>query len=206
MWKDISTELVGELVTLEPLALDHETELFKAAKPAQIWEFTQIHPTSDRGHSDLTAFRKDFAITLASAITGERVPFATRDNSTKRLIGSTSYCTLRPRHRSLEIGWTWLTPSAWGTGANAEAKSLMLQHAFEVVGCQRVEFETDALNKRSRRALEALSATFEGVLRDRNLVGDRRRSSAVYSILDHEWPVVRESLAARIARHASRMG
>lgn len=130
---------------------------------------------------------------------GSAVRFATLDASTGRPIGSTSFCTLRPEHLGLEVGWTWLTPTAWGTGANPEAKLLQLRYAFDRLGCQRVELETDELNVRSRRAIEALPAQFEGVLRDlKRLPGGRRRSSAVYSILDREWPAVEQRLQQRI--------
>jgi len=103
---------------------------------------------------------------LTAAETGTALHFVTLDATTGRAIGSTSYCTPRPDHGGLEIGWTWLTPSAWRTGANAEAKLLQLTHAFERLGCHRVEFHTDERNERSRRALMALPAHFEGVLRD----------------------------------------
>ncbi len=127
--------------------------------------------------------------------------FATTDSASGRVLGSTRFGTLRPEHRSLEIGWTWLTPSAWGTGANVEAKLLMLEHAFERFGCRRVELKTDALNERSRRALEALPAGFEGIHRQHMLVrGGENRASAWYSVLDVEWPEVRATLRARLAR------
>ena len=108
--------------------------------------------------------------------------------------------TSTPEHRTLEIGWTWLTPTAWGTGANAEAKLLQLEHAFETLGYRRVEFKTDALNERARPALAALPAQFEGIFRKHMLVRDGvSRDSAWYSVVDDEWPEVRESLRARVA-------
>lgn len=202
IWQELSVNMTGQRVCLEPLAAEHEDELFEAARPPEIWELTQMQPTGGHGTDDRGAFHEDFRAILRSAVEGIRVPFATRDVSTNTLIGSTSYCNLRPQHRGLEIGWTWLTPSAWGTGANIESKLMLLRHAFEVLGCQRVEFETDALNERSRRALEALPAHFEGVLRDWKLRPDgRRRSSALYSILDNEWPEVARNLRARLAKH-----
>jgi RimJ/RimL family protein N-acetyltransferase len=109
----------------------------------------------------------------------------------------------RPEHRSVEIGWTWLAPSAWGTGANVEAKLLMLEHAFESWRCRRVELKTDALNERSRGALVALGATFEGVHRKHMLVrGGDNRDTAWYSILDGERPEVRERLLRRLGRRS----
>jgi RimJ/RimL family protein N-acetyltransferase len=108
---------------------------------------------------------------------------------------------LRPEHRSVEIGWTWLHPSAWQTGANVEAKLLMLEHAFDAWGCRRVELKTDALNERSRRAIEALGASFEGIHRQHMLVrGGENRDTAWYSVLDAEWPGVRARLHDRLGR------
>ncbi len=103
---------------------------------------------------------------------------------------------LRPEHRSVEIGWTWLAREAWGTGANVEAKLLMLEHAFDTWGCRRVELKTDALNERSRGAIEALGATFEGIHRKHMLVrGGENRDTAWFSILDEDWPDVRSRAA-----------
>ena len=116
-----------------------------------------------------------------------------------RAVGSTRFLALRPEHRSLEIGWTWLAPSAWGTGANTEAKLLQLEHAFEALGCRRVEFKTDALNERARAALAGLPARFEGIHRKHMLVRDgESRDSAWYSIVDDEWPSVGGGLSDRL--------
>ena len=116
-----------------------------------------------------------------------RQPFAVlRDG---RVVGSTSYMSLAPEHLRLEIGNTWMNPSTWGTGANVEAKYLLLRHAFEVVGCRRVEFKTDALNERARAALAALPAEFEGIHRKHMIVRDgERRDSAWYAVIDDDWP------------------
>jgi RimJ/RimL family protein N-acetyltransferase len=115
-------------------------------------------------------------------------------------LGSTRYLALRPEHRGLEIGWTWLSPAAWGTAANAEAKLLLMEHAFERLGCMRVEFKTDALNERSRAALESIGARFEGIHRRHMLVrGGELRDSAWYSVIDSDWPATKAALAARVA-------
>ena len=118
----------------------------------------------------------------------------------EQIVGSTRFLALRPEHGSVEIGWTWLHPSAWGTGANLEAKLLQLGHAFESWGCRRVELKTDALNDRSRGALEAIGATFEGIHRKHMLVrAGENRDSAWYSVTDDDWPSVRSHLEARLA-------
>jgi len=127
---------------------------------------------------------------LAAAAEGSELPLVT--STSGRVAGFTRFLALRREHRSVEIGWTWLHPAVWGTGANVEAKLLQLRHAFETWGCRRVELKTDALNERSRGALEALGATFEGVHRKHMLVrGGASRDSAWYSVTDEEWPGAR---------------
>ncbi len=134
---------------------------------------------------------------LGAAGTGTEIPLVTVRR--QEVVGSTRFLALRPEHRSVEIGWTWLHPSAWNTGANVEAKLLQLEHAFETWGCRRVELKTDALNERSRRALEALGATFEGIHRKHMLVRDgENRDSAWYSVTDDDWPTVRARLESRL--------
>ena len=115
------------------------------------------------------------------------------------LVGHTSFLNVRLDDRVLEIGNTWLAPAAWGTGANTEAKLVLMQHAFENEGFLRVEFKTDAENDRSRAALAALPAEFEGVFRKHMLVrGGERRDSAWYAVIDDDWPRVKTALEARI--------
>ena len=121
--------------------------------------------------------------------------------ATGTAVGSTRFLALRPEHRSLEIGWTWLAPSAWGTGANAEAKLLQLEHAFDVLGCRRVEFKTDALNERARAGARrpARRSSRESTASTCSCAAGENRDSAWYSIVDDEWPTVRKSCAAASA-------
>jgi RimJ/RimL family protein N-acetyltransferase len=180
---------------MEPLDEAHYDDLLVASRPPEIWEWWPL----DLG-ADVKTFEDWFARVLIQTREGTEGHLASIDAASGRAIGSTSFCTPRPSHRGVEIGWTWLTPAAWGTGVNAEAKLLMLRYAFEALGCIRVEFDTDEHNARSRRALEALPAHLDGVLRDWTILPDgRRSSSAYYSILDTEWPVVRANLQARVA-------
>ena len=156
------------------------------------------HPPAARRPAELRAYLDD---ALANAAAGLELPFATVRRADGRVVGSTRYLTLRPEHASLEIGWTWLSPDAWGTGVNVEAKLLMLEDAFGRLGCRRVELKTDALNERSRRAMEALPAQFEGVHRKHMLVrAGENRDSAWYSVVDDEWPAVRANLLRRLGR------
>ena len=189
MWDDLATVLRGRIVTLEPLADEHRDGLRAAAAHEQTWRF-MVTRDVERWLDD--AFAEHGA--------GTRVQFAVvRDGS---IAGSTSYLSLAPEHLRVEIGNTWLNPSAWGTGANVEAKYLLLRHAFETLGLRRVEFKTDARNERARAALAALPAQFEGVHRKHMLVrGGERRDSAWYAVIDDEWPEVKHNLELRIARH-----
>jgi len=194
MWKNIGVVLEGEVVRLEPLARRHEQGLFEAAQDERIWRWMPYDASATR--ETFHAYVED---ALAASETGTEATFATVDASTSEPVGSTRYLALRPEHRALEIGWTWLAPAYWKTGANTEAKLLMLEHAFEQLGCLRVEFKTDARNERSRGALAALPAQFEGVFRKHMLVrGGERRDSAYFSIVDEEWPEVRDNLRQRL--------
>ena len=194
MWKNLESVLEGRVVRLEPLARRHEQDLFEAAQDERIWRWMPYDASASP--ETFHAWLED---ALAASESGTEAAFATVDAGTGEPAGSTRYLALRPEHRVLEIGWTWLAPAYWQTGANVEAKMLMLEHAFEDLGCLRVEFKTDSRNERSRAALAALPARFEGTFRKHMLVrGGQRRDSAYYSIIDDEWPAVRENLMRRI--------
>ena len=194
MWASLTSVLEVKVVRLEPLARRHEEGLFGAAHDARIWRWMPYDASASP--ETFHAWLED---ALAASESGTEAAFATVDAGTGEPAGSTRYLALRPEHRVLEIGWTWLAPAYWQTGANVEAKMLMLEHAFEDLGCLRVEFKTDSRNERSRTALAALPARFEGIFRKHMLVrGGQRRDSAYYSIIDDEWPEVREKLMRRI--------
>jgi N-acetyltransferase len=195
MWESVARRLEGSLVVLEPLEPRHEEGLFDAAREPGIWRYLPVDASGSRAD-----FRPWLEAALAASEEGREAAFATLDAESGEPIGSTRYLALRPEHRGLEIGWTWLAPAYWGTGANVEAKLLMLEHAFGSLGCVRVEFKTDARNVRSRAALEALPARFEGGFRKHMILPTGTyRDSAYYSIIDDEWPEVRENLERRLA-------
>jgi N-acetyltransferase len=153
--------------------------------------------------SEPEAFHRWFEEAMRAAAGGREAPFCIVRRKDGAAVGSTRYLSLRPQDRVLEIGHSWIAPDAWGSGANTEAKLLLLGHAFERLGCLRVEFKTDAANERSRAALAALPAEFEGVFRKHMLVrGGRRRDSAWYSVIDEDWPAVKAALEARVAAKA----
>jgi N-acetyltransferase len=194
MWT--APTLEGELVRLEPMAREHEDALWEASRDERTWQWLSI--LQPRTREELHAYVEE---ALANAAAGTELPLVTVSRADGRVVGSTRYLALRPEHRSVEIGWTWLHPDAWGTGINIEAKLLMLEHAFERLGCLRVELKTDAQNERSRGAMAALPAQFEGVHRKHMLVrGGERRDSAWYSVTDDEWPEVRANLLRRLGR------
>lgn len=186
--------LEGRRVRLEPLRAEHEEALWAASRDPQTWRWLSVVQPQTREE-----WRRFVERALTAASTGAEIPLVTSCDG--EVVGSTRYLALRPEHRSVEIGWTWLHPSVWGSGANVEAKYLQLRHAFEAWGCRRVEWKTDAQNERSCRALEALGATFEGVHRKHMLVRDgESRDSAWYSVVEDEWPAVRAHLETRLAQ------
>jgi N-acetyltransferase len=192
VWENLSVRLDGSVVVLEPLQEHHGDGLFAASRSPEIWQW--LPDTSDSRE----AFDAWFAASVEASRAGTEAAFATIERSSDRPIGSTRYLSLRPEHRGVEIGYSWLSPAAWGTGANVEAKLLMCDHAFRDLGCMRVEFKTDARNERSRAALLALPARFEGIFRKHMLVPAGVRDSAYYSITDAEWPSVRANLVRRL--------
>jgi RimJ/RimL family protein N-acetyltransferase len=185
VFESLAVRLEGRIVVLEPLGPQHAEGLREAADDERIWRWM---------------LTRDVEAWIADALRGsaDRQPFAVLGGGS--VVGSTSYMSLAPEHRRLEIGNTWMNPSTWSTGANVEAKYLLLLHAFEKLGALRVEFKTDALNERARGALAALPAEFEGVHRRHMLVrGGERRDSAWYAVIDEDWPNVRRVLEQRLS-------
>jgi RimJ/RimL family protein N-acetyltransferase len=199
--------LQGEVVHLEPLALEHIEALVPAAnEDRSAYNFTTVPSSRD----EMSTFVEDL---LRAREAGEVVPFVQLEASSGRAIGVTRYMTIRRMNResapyAVEIGGTWLAASAQRTGINTEAKLLLLDYAFGVLGVGRVDLKTDARNDRSRNAMARIGGTFEGVLRNWQpslVAGEegRLRNSALYSILDTEWPQVREHLLELTASRPS---
>jgi N-acetyltransferase len=194
--------LSGSLVRIEPLSAAHVPDLMTAAEEDRAaYGFTWVPRAAD----------------VAGYVREQRervglTPFAQIRLADGKAVGYTAYWDVRTwpdsdRLRAIEVGFTWLAASAQGTGINAEAKLLLFTYAFETLGVVRVDLKTDARNERSRRAIAALGAQFEGVLRKWSpswVPGEegKLRNSALFSITDDEWPAVKAALAARVARAA----
>jgi RimJ/RimL family protein N-acetyltransferase len=194
--------LQGSLVRLEPLSVSHSTDLADAADEdrstfGHTWVPSRLDIGRYVGHQ------------LQQAELGKLTPLVQVRRSDDRAVGCTAYWDPRAwpgrpgEPCAVEIGWTWLAASAQGTGINVDAKLLLLRHAFEQLGVARVDIKTDARNHRSRSAIEGLGATFEGILRkwSRSWVpGEegRLRDSAMYSIIDVEWPACELHLRRRL--------
>ena len=179
--------LRGDAVRLEPLSQEHAQGLFNRGQNRADWDYM---PRAC--FVDLADTRQwiDEALNTAG-----QEPFALVETGKGRAVGSTRFLNMRPDHKSVEIGWTWLGQDWQRTGINTEAKLLLLTHAFERLGCLRVEFKVDGRNLRSQRALERIGATREGVLRKHMVVQqDFSRDSVYFSIIDSEWVDVKERL------------
>ncbi|MBU6439654.1 MAG: GNAT family N-acetyltransferase [Betaproteobacteria bacterium] len=193
---DTIPTLVGSRVRLRPLQAQDANSLLDAASDGRLWELEYtVVPSAETVESYI-------ATALRGRDAGTVLPFVIEDLQSGRVAGSTRMWNIDPPHRRLEIGHTWLALSLQRSHVNTEAKFLLLRHAFETMGCIRVQFTTDEINARSRAAIERLGAVQEGILRNERIMpSGRRRNSVVFSITDAEWPRVRESLLRRMAAH-----
>lgn len=187
--------LSGRFVRLEPLTLAHQDALCDVGLDPDLWRWTT---NCVANASDL----QDYIETaLAEQASGKSLPFVQIEVATGCIVGSTRFANIEPTHKRVEIGWTWLGRAWQRTAINTEAKYLLLHHAFERWGCNRVELKTDALNERSRRAIQRIGATEEGVLRHHVVTSvGRIRDSVYYSVLAGEWPEVKARLEQMIDR------
>lgn len=185
--------LEGRFVRLEPLTLAHLDQLCEVALDEELWRWTTAQV---RTRDEL---REYIEAALQSQRQGTALPFATIERNSGRAIGSTRYGNIEMRDRRVEIGWTWVGRLWQRTAVNTEAKYLMLCHAFETLGCIRVELKTDALNERSRRAILRIGAREEGLLRQHMITASGRLRDTVYfSVIDREWPEVKAALEAKL--------
>jgi RimJ/RimL family protein N-acetyltransferase len=181
--------LEGRWVRLEPLREDHAAALGGISLDPEIWRYMPSCPESQADIEDWVR------AALSNRARGNEMPFVQIERETGVVIGSTRLLDIRPDHRGVEIGFTWLARPWWWTRINSEAKYLLLRYLFEDVGCIRVALKTDLLNERSQQAIERLGAKCEGVLRRHMIVqGGRYRDTVYYSVLDDEWPGIKERM------------
>jgi N-acetyltransferase len=187
--------LRGTLATLEPLATEHEAALASAAADGELWRLWYT------GVAEPGRMRAYIATALDMRERLEAMPFVVREAATGDVVGCTRFFNVDPVNRRLEIGHTWYAQRVQRSGLNTECKLLLLTHAFETLDCIAVEFRTHWFNFQSRAAIARLGAKQDGVLRNHALHPDgSRRDTVVFSIIDGEWPAVKQHLAHQLAR------
>jgi RimJ/RimL family protein N-acetyltransferase len=187
--------LRNDIVTLEPLAFEHHDELVAAAGDGRLWElwYTSV-PTPD-------GMRTEIERRLRLLAEQRMLPFTVRRNDTGAVCGMTTFMNADAGNRRVEIGSTWTAASAQRTGINTASKLLLLTHAFEALGCIAVEFRTHWMNHQSRAAIARLGAKQDGVLRNHQRMPDGSlRDTVVFSIIESEWPAVRNHLTFSLHR------
>jgi RimJ/RimL family protein N-acetyltransferase len=189
--------LEGRVIRLVPMERSHLFPLADVGLDPSLWALVPTPVT------DLDSMRHWLESALAQRATGTALPFVTVEQRSGKVVGSTRFAAWVPEHRRVEIGWTWVAPPWQRSAVNTEAKLLMLRHAFERLGCRRVELKTDALNMRSRAAILRLGAKEEGILRKHMITQlGRARDTVYFSITDDEWPAV----SARLERMLGDVG
>jgi RimJ/RimL family protein N-acetyltransferase len=172
----------------------HYDGLCRAGSDPSIWRYTTLTgETPEKMHAYIETALKWQA-------EGHALPFTTVDKASEQIAGSTRFGNIDKNHHRVEIGWTWIHPKWQRTYVNTEAKYLLLRHAFETLGCMRVELKTDMLNVRSQKAILRLGAKQEGVFRNHMIINGRVRDSVYFSIIDTEWPEVKAGLEVMLAR------
>jgi RimJ/RimL family protein N-acetyltransferase len=185
--------LEGRRVRLEPLNLDHWPRLSGIGLDPELWRWTTSRLSTPE---DMRRYIETATDWQAQGIA---LPFATVDGSSGQAVGSTRFAAIDRANRRVEIGWTWVAAPWQRTPVNTEAKYLMLRHAFETLGCIRVELKTNSLNLKSRKAILRIGAKEEGVLRNHMINDDGSiRHTVYYSIIDSEWPAVKTRLEAML--------
>jgi N-acetyltransferase len=183
--------LEGRHARLEPLQRAHLEGLAAVGLDPDLWRWI---PTQVRTREEMSAY---IETALEEQERGVSLPFALIEKSTGRVIGSTRYGNIEPAHRRVEIGWTWVARDWQRTAINTEAKYLLLRHAFESLGCNRVELKTDSLNERSRAAILRIGAREEGTFRNHMITSTGRiRHTVYFSVIDSEWPGIKARLEA----------
>lgn len=182
--------LTASSITLRPLQRQDAHDLFLAGRASQLWQWVQPNHCAS-----LASTQTWIETSLAAQDKGEHIPFVMVDNDSQSLIGTTRFCAIRREDRNIEIGFTFITPQFQRSYANTQAKYVLLEHAFEVLGAIRVEFKTHENNQQSRQAILRLGASFEGILRHQRILADGTlRNTAIFSIINTEWPRIKARL------------
>jgi RimJ/RimL family protein N-acetyltransferase len=186
-------KLEGRYVRLEPLTKTHLAGLAQVGLDEELWRWI---PTPVRTREEMAAY---IETALQEQERGVSLPFAILEKATGQAIGSTRYGNIDRVHHRVEIGWTWVARDWQRTAMNTEAKYLLLKHAFESLGCLRVELKTDLLNEKSRAAILRIGAREEGIFRNHMITASGRiRHSVYFSIIESEWPEVKARLETRL--------
>ncbi|MCL4143785.1 UNVERIFIED_CONTAM: hypothetical protein GTU68_067127 [Idotea baltica] len=187
--------LTGEFAALEPLSTEHKDELIRAASDGELWTLTCTSvPSPD-------TMEQTIAEALSEKRAGDQFPFIVRRLSDNKIVGSTRYYYIKPQHRNLSIGFTWYGKSTQRTAINTQCKMLLLSYAFETLNCISVALHVDDTNHASQAAVKRLGANQEGILRNDRIMPDGRiRHTHCYSILDSEWPEVKDRLTRYLGR------
>jgi RimJ/RimL family protein N-acetyltransferase len=188
--------LEGHHVRLEPLMKAHLAGLAQVGLDEELWRWI---PTQVRTAEEMAAY---IETALEEQKRGVSLPLAILEKATGRVIGSTRYGNIDRLHHRVEIGWTWVAREWQRTAMNTEAKYLLLRHAFETLGCIRVELKTDSLNEKSRAAILRIGAKQEGIFRNHMITTSGRiRHTVYFSIVDSEWPETKARLETRLNSH-----
>jgi RimJ/RimL family protein N-acetyltransferase len=201
-WIEHPTILNGREVALIPLDKAHFAELEAIAADQRIWafytqDFSQPGALAGALNDSLLAREqgREYPFVIVHRVTDGEGEEEAAIREPGKLIGSTRFLDIQPPHRKLEIGWTWLHPDYWATGINRECKRLLLSYCFERLGVSRVQLKTDENNVRSRAAIQKIGGRFEGILRNEQIrANGTKRNSAFYSIIEEEWPELRDRL------------
>ena len=181
--------LAGRVVRLEPLQAEHAAPLAEVGLDPELWRWI---PSAVTSAVEMVDYVKT---ALEEQARGMSLPFVIKDATSGAVVGCTRFGNIDRANKRLEIGWTWYTPTVQRTGANTEAKLLLLTHAFDTLGTNRVEFKTDALNTKSRNAIARIGAQQEGIFRQHMITASGRvRDTVYFSIIRDEWPAVKQRL------------
>lgn len=193
-WINHPINLQGEIVILAPLDEKYFDEISNTSQDEKIWTYMPVKGT-DKGK--IISILEE---AIGKRVQHEQYPFVVIEKKTKKIIGCTRYLQINQEHRNLEIGYTWYLPEYWGKGYNEECKLLLLTHCFDVLKTIRVQLIAWDKNMRSRRAIERIGATFEGILRNVVVRQGEKRSVAYFSIIEEEWENVKRNLTELVKK------